>query len=331
MTSFIAYWIYDQRKKNIVPVDYKTFERDPYGYIRKWYHGDERLFEHSSSKPAIFNEPTKKIDKVYQVTYIPKHFYLVACYTIFNTTDKNRGTRPYSAYGSKKDSRNHYFKRFDITAEMKKEGIVKPWKKFPPELQGPRGLTSLQVKVLEDLIIKHKKQIIDLPQILKGENSHDKVQDITEDISSREQQDIPQYFPTLEQQARGKRGEEYFFNEIRKKRIFSTANNVIFKWPITGNLDCRKPACGHDFNCSINNTDVLVEIKTYCKDDGRIFITEGEWKQAMGNRDKYWIIGLKEIQANKEYKAKAISGKKLKEGDWEIAVRWATDDKVIGQ
>lgn len=87
---------------------------------------------------------------------------------------------------------------------------------------------------------------------------------------------------TVEQQNRGKRGEE----EI-KRRLQLSGGWAGFSFV----ADKREQNCGYDFLCLMGERQVEVEVKTFTI-DGRVVVTASELHAATASRGDYYLVGV---------------------------------------
>jgi len=87
---------------------------------------------------------------------------------------------------------------------------------------------------------------------------------------------------THEQEIRGKRGEE----EIKRRLMLPGG------WEgLSLVLDKRSDGCGYDYLCTLDNRNVMLEVKTF-GENGRIIFTGRELQEAANRKGDYYLIGV---------------------------------------
>ena len=105
------------------------------------------------------------------------------------------------------------------------------------------------------------------------------------------------------------------------------------KLPAKGKLiDCRDLGCGYDFKISGNEKKYYIEVKGIANSDGGILFTNKEWQTAIKQKNKYYLVLIKNILATPEISIIQNPAKKLKADKnfyTTIQINWSVSEKNL--
>lgn len=151
------------------------------------------------------------------------------------------------------------------------------------ELKGSRQKVLKTFQNTDDeTLIEVVKEILTNKEFSKTEEYKDIHALFSNAERTFKQEDIPVY---MLRGATGKTAEALYLDHFKKHGL-----------PVMGDLvDCRDFGCGYDFEIKDNGLVYYVEVKGMSLGDGGILFTNKEWQTALKQKEKYYLVVVKNI------------------------------------